>query len=402
MNCLDKVERGASFLDSWSQRIKGKGESVQGRVEDLSSRLVPASSSPYKLSESVVSLTPAQEIQAESIKWLWQGWLAAGKLAIIGGAPGCGKTTIALEIAAIVSRGGQYPDGSLCQLPGNVLIWSGEDDPADTLKPRLIASGADLSRCHFISSTIDREGSRPFDPARDMPALDASAERLGCVRLLIADPIVSAVAGDSHKNAEVRRSLQPIVDFARIHGCAVLGVTHFTKGTAGRDPIERITGSLAFAALARLVLVAARDSCDENGQRVLVRAKSNIGPDGGGFAYQLDMADVSDNDAELTSAHVIWGEQLEGSASKILAMVEQSADSCGEGGRGDARDFLMAQLRDHSVSVRDLKTAAGDCGISWRTLQRAKSELGVKAVKTGMAGGWMWELLREKRPKVAR
>jgi AAA domain len=118
-----------------------------------------------------------------------------------------------------------------------------------------------------------------------------SFPQLAAPRLLIVDPIVSAVTGDSHKGAEVRRALQPVVALAQCLGCAVLGITHFSTNTAGCDPTERITGSIAFAALARLVLVAAKVKVDEDDaqpRRVLVSAKSNIGPDDGGFSNSLD------------------------------------------------------------------------------------------------------------------
>ena len=176
---------------------------------------------------------------------------------------------------------------------GDVLIWSGED-AHPVLAARLEAMGADMRRVHFIDGISGSEGEA-FDPGRDMPLLETTAERLAAPRLLILDPIVSAVAGDSHKGAEVRRSLQPVVALAQRLGCAVVGVTHFSKGTAGRDPAERITGSIAFAALARLVLVAAKVQADEGDEprRVLVRAKSNIGPDDGGFAYSLDRVEVA-------------------------------------------------------------------------------------------------------------
>lgn len=126
---------------------------------------------------------------------------------------------------------------------GNAVIWSGEDDPKDTLVPRLMAANADLSRVHFVVDAIGPDGPRPFDPARDMPLLQSQVERLGDVRLIVVDPIVSAVAGDSHKNAEVRRGLQPLVDLASKIGACLVGITHFTKGTSGRDTTERVTGS---------------------------------------------------------------------------------------------------------------------------------------------------------------
>jgi putative DNA primase/helicase len=143
-------------------------------------------------------------------------------LTILGGAPGCGKTTIALSLAATVTRGGLWPDGSLCTQPGDVIVWSGED-PHGVTAARLTAAGAEMTRVHFIDGVSDGEA---FDPARDIPLLQSTVERLAAPRLLIVDPIVSAVAGDSHKGAEVRRSLQPVVDLAHQLGCAVLGITH--------------------------------------------------------------------------------------------------------------------------------------------------------------------------------
>ena len=102
---------------------------------------------------------------------------------------------------------------------------------------------------------------------------------------------MNAVAGDSHKNTETRRALQPLVELAASANAALLGITHFSKGTAGREPIERITGSIAFGALARVVMVAGKEAEKEDDdtppRRFLARAKSNIGPDEGGFAYEL-------------------------------------------------------------------------------------------------------------------
>ena len=109
-----------------------------------------------------------------------------------------------MKIAATVSNGARWPDNSKSPR-GEVLIWSGEDDSKDTLIPRLALAGADLEHVHFISTVTDSDGRRSFDPARDMAALRAQLSRIEHVHLLI-DPIVSAVAGDSHRNAEVRRS----------------------------------------------------------------------------------------------------------------------------------------------------------------------------------------------------
>jgi putative DNA primase/helicase len=220
------------------------------------------------------------------IDWIWRGYLARGKLELIAGAPESGKTTIAIDFGATVTRGGTWPDGSPAPA-GDVLIWSDEDDWTDTLLPRLIACGADLRRVYNIAAVVDEHGNKlPFDPARDIPVLLTAAKKHPALAMMIIDPVVSAITGDGHKNTEVRRGLQPISAMAEQLKIVVLGITHFTKGTSGKDPIERVTGSLAFGAAARLVMVTV--SPKEPGEkRCLIRGKSNIGPCGGGYKYEL-------------------------------------------------------------------------------------------------------------------
>jgi hypothetical protein len=239
-----------------------------------------------------VLLRSAADITPERLAWLWKSWLAQGKLGILAGPPpGYAKTTIAIAIAATVTIGGRWPDGSRADA-GDVIIWSGEDDVKDTLVPRLMAAGADRTKVHFIEGWSDRETRRAFDPATDADDLDeAIAACGGQVKLVIVDPIVSAVRGDSNGSSDVRRSRQPLVDMAMRRGCAVLGITHFSKGTAGRDPVERVTGSIAFGALARVVLAVGKMPDDQGGHRFLTIAKSNLGSDSGAFSYYVDVTE---------------------------------------------------------------------------------------------------------------
>lgn len=335
--------------------------------------------------EPGVRLIDGSSVEFEPVSWVWPGYLPAGMLTILGGAPGCGKTTMAMSMAATITTAGTWPCGRRVQRPGRVLIWSGED-PLPVLAARLAAAGADMDMVSFVGDLVD--GSA-FDPGRDMDRLTQAADQLKDIRLLIIDPVVSAVAGDSHKNAEVRRSLQPVIRLAAKVGCSVLGITHFTKGSTGRDPVERITGSLAFAALARMVLVAAKARSDDgtDGGRVLLRAKSNVGPDDGGWVYRLDRREVASG---VDGQWVIWGEPIEGTAREILAEAEPATGDDDPQGAVDA--FLRGLLADGPLPAKTVRSDADGAGYAWRTVQRAAQRLGVERQKVGMRGGWMWGL----------
>ena len=334
-----------------------------------------------------VILTCGTDLTPEPYRWLWQYWLAMGKLHILAGAPGQGKTTIALAMAATITIGGRWPDGSRCA-PGNVLIWSGEDDPADTLVPRLMAAGADRARCYFIEGAR-RDGELvPFDPARDLGQLLEAIEKIGGISLLVIDPVVSAVTGDSHKNTEVRRALQPLVDLAAKCDCAVLGITHFAKGGQGTDPAQRVVGSVAFTAVARVVMVAAKVKGDEEGQdtRILARSKSNIGPDDGGFQYHLEQSEPIPG---IHASHIAWGKAVEGTARELLT----DPDDGPQDDASDAVELLRSELdsvlwTSCDEAAKPLKAA----GFSKKQIWAASKKVGVERKKDGMKGGWMWRL----------
>jgi len=337
-------------------------------------------------SNDCVVLTNAATLTPEPTDWLWCGWLARGKLHILAGAPGQGKTTIALSFAATVSSGGKWPDMS--QSPqGKILIWSGEDDAADTLLPRLLASGADTSNIYFVQGSKRYGKLEPFDPSKDMEKLQEEAELLGNVKLIIVDPIVSAVSGDSHKNTEVRRALQPLVDLGQRLNAAVLGISHFAKGGQGNDPAQRVVGSIAFTAVARMVMVAAKvKSEDGQDRKVLARGKSNIGPDDGGFEFDLAQKEPIKG---ISASYVIWLAPLEGSARKLLSETDASdPDFVGT----DAKNFLIEILADGVTPVAEIEQQAENAGVSWSAVRRASSKLGVKKQKGGYQGAWYWSL----------
>lgn len=325
-------------------------------------------------------------MKPKPIDWLWRNWLPRGKLTLLAGQPGTGKTTIAMAVAATLTTGGRWPDGERCQA-GNVLIWSGEDDPTDTLVPRLLASGADVGRVHFIAHTrIDGGEPQPFDPATDMVALRAATDRIGNVRLIVLDPVSTAIQGDSHKNTEVRRGLQPVVDLATATNAAVLGISHLTKGDTGTDPMNRVIGSIAFVALARVVLVAAKiKGVDGVEKRILVRAKSNLGPDSGGFEYHLDMVQALPG---IDASRAAWGDAVAGTARELMAE-QPETDGRESEDQNDVVEMLKAELvadcwTDSALASKPLLAV----GFTKKQIWSGTKKLDVKRKKGGMHNGW--------------
>lgn len=318
-------------------------------------------------------------------------------LHILAGAPGCGKSTIGLAIAAILTSGRNWPDGTPCA-PGDVLIWSGEDGISNTLLPRFLASGGDPRRVHFIKNVIGPNGARPFDPAIDLPELLAAAQDIQDLCYVLVDPIVSAVTGDGHKNTEVRRSLQPLVDMAAELNVAMLGISHFSKGSSGRDPVERVIGSIAFGALSRLTLAAAKMQDDAGERRIFCRGKSNIGPDDGGWEYSLALTDVPGSPG-ICVTRVAWGAPLKGSARDLLAGAEEAIAPDQRTARDEAKDWLRDLLSVGTVKFKQVESDVRKAGFTMSTIRRAKNDLGIKAVKKGVswAAGqeieeWCWRL----------
>lgn len=333
-----------------------------------------------------VELIDAGTITPEPVRWLWQGWIARGKLHVIAGAPGTGKTTIALSLIASVTTCKPFPDGRTPTEPGRVLVWSGEDDPADTLVPRLLAAGADLARVQF-AGLVTEDGERyPFDPARDIPILAAALAGCDDVAMILIDPLVSAIAGDSHKNAEVRRGLQPLVDLAQRVDAALVGITHYSKGTQGRDPLERVTGSVAFAALARAVFGTVRQQSEDAAappSYLFARVKCSNGPDGGGFGYAFGQVDIGSG---ITANRVTWGAAVQGTARDLIGAAEVDPDDDGQ----DAVRLLRDLLANGPMPTKTVQSEAREAGIPWRTVQRAMRRAGVESHRQGFGMPALW------------
>jgi hypothetical protein len=347
-----------------------------------------------------INLVRMDSIEEEAITWLWEGFLPKATLTLLGGAIQAGKSTIAMSLAATVSNGGLWPDGTRCTMPGNVIFWSSEEVVKSVVKPRLMAVGANTSRILTIESSLDEHGEPcAFDPAQDIPLLRKAILDLGSVSLVIIDPMITAVSGDTNKANDVRRSLKPIVDLAEEFDCTVLGIHHLAKNSEGKSTNDRMLGSQAFAAMARIVLVAAKDENSDN--RVLAISKSNISKDNGGFNYTIEgVSFPSPKGKEIKTSRVLWGEALEGSSRTILASAEGEPNE-DTSKLGQAKQFLIESLTTQAVGSRELiKNAREGYGVSEKTLRRAKDILGIKAEHDpSFEGGWKWSLLTSNLPR---
>lgn len=197
--------------------------------------LPPLSSSPQKLQRRLISHR-ASDLKPEKLVWVWPGRIPEGKLVLLGGPPGLGKSQLTAFMSAVVSNGGLWPCGEGSTLPGDVIFMSAEDGIQDTIIPRLMAAGADTTRVHIVASATkpDGTGRKTFSLKTDVDLLEAKAKEIGCVRLIIVDPISAYMGGsDGNGNVETREVLEPLADMANRLRIAVVAVTHLNKGGSG-------------------------------------------------------------------------------------------------------------------------------------------------------------------------
>ena len=197
----------------------------------------------------------------------------------------------------------------------------------------------------FIKGVEEDGKSARFDPSRDMEALAEVCAELGGVNLIIIDPVVMIAKGDSHKNAETRKDLQPLADLAEQTQAAVIGIHHLTKRSEGADPVDRVSGSLAFGAAPRVIMLNALDPKGGAEPRgVLMRAKSNIGPSHGGYSFSAEQRPL-DDEPDISAQRILWGEYVDKSARDMLEEFEGKAKAAAEAKR-KAAEFVSEALAD--------------------------------------------------------
>ena len=328
--------------------------------------------------------TLLSEVEPERIEWLWPGRIPLGKLTVLDGDPGLGKSAMTLDIAARVSAGLELPDGERCE-PAGVLLMSAEDGLADTIRPRLDAAGADTKRILALTTKTDQQGAEQMvSIPEDLPLIEREIQRMGA-RLVVVDPLMAFLSGDtnSHKDQDVRRALAPLASLAQRTGAAVLIVRHLNKAGGG-NTLYRGGGSIGIIGAARAALVVAEDPEDPE-RRILAHNKQNLCKPVASLAFAVETA-------PNRAARIAWRGQSELSASQIL---RPPVDEEEKSALSEAKEFLQDELRDGPMAAKQVKKNARDADIAERTLKRAKQELRVGSKKEG-DGSWTWSLPSEE------
>jgi len=334
---------------------------------------------------------PLSAVEPEALRWLWPGRVPAGKLTILDGDPGLGKSTLALDLAARVSRGLPMPDGSPTEA-GAVLLFTAEDGLADTVRPRLDALGADVAQVYAMVGASNGGERRDVVFPTHSDALAARIVDLGA-RLVILDPLVCYLLGTTNTrvDAEMRQALAPLAHVAETTGAALVVIRHLNK-SAGTQAIYRGGGSIGIVGQARSALLVAKDPEDES-RRVLAVVKSNNAPLAPSLGFELVGASNG-------AARVEW---LGESHHRADALVAPPAGASERGELAEAVDFLRDLLTDGERTAKEVEREARAAGVSDATLRRARQVAGVQSRRAGgIAGQGVWLLSCPSKPPVER
>lgn len=332
-------------------------------------------------------------VAPQQVSWLWPGRVPLGRLTLLVGRPGEGKSFLTAYMAAQVSLGANWPDGTPCPC-GSAILMSAEDDPGDTLRPRLDALGADVQKIHYLEGVIRTDQSGPQEQAislTDIEAIEKALQATPDCKLVIVDPIGSYLGSgtDAHRDNEVRAMLAPLADLARKYDAAVVLVAHRRKST-GSHADDLVLGSRAFTGIARSVLHLASDPNDGD-RRLLVAGKNNLAQKPDGLAFKIDGQ----------PARIEWEEDPVDMDATDLLMLEE----CRSGSPGPppdeldrAKQWLPGKLASGPRPAKELFGSWRAEDGSERTLTRAKKELGVTHFRKENCSWWQLPAKCAKRP----
>jgi putative DNA primase/helicase len=341
------------------------------------------------LTESLLVVT-ASEIQPELIEWLWEDRIPFGKLTLFSGNPDLGKSLVTLDIAGRATTGRDWPDGENAAPPCDALILTAEDDPRDTIVPRLMACGANLKRVHFLTSTIKTNGkrqqsAREFQLDEDVQLLNQHLLRHPEIRLVIIDPISNYLGGASiNKEQEVRRVLSPLAKVMADTGCAGITVGHFNK-SLGVSAIHKTGGAVGLVGIQRMAWGFIR-SPDDADVTLMLRVKGNLSKSKGGLRYRIKTRQVSIVGQNVEQPIISWDGPTEETADGTLSVESDP----GEGKIRSAMRWVKAALTEGPRRATDIYKEAQVDGFVVSTVRTASERIGVD--KANVRGEWYWDL----------
>lgn len=321
------------------------------------------------------------DVKPEPVTWLWPGRIPMGKVTLLDGDPGLGKSCITCDLAARVSTGSVMPDGSQTQ-PGGAVILTLEDGLADTVVPRLTVAGADLAKIITVQGVKSKDGKLRVPTVEDVEALARACQQVKA-KIVIIDPLMAYLPSqrNSWRDQDVRQALAPLAKMAEEIGVAAVVIRHLNK-SGGSQSIYRGGGSIGIIGAARSALLVAKDPESED-RRVLAAIKNNLAPIPSSLTFHLDTV----NEA----ARIVWEGVSSHSADALLAApVSQEEKSATE----EAVEFLQTILEKGPVEPKQVLEAAKKAGIAERTLKRAKDLAGVVSKRAGFGEGskWFWSV----------
>ena len=313
-----------------------------------------------------LKLIKMSEIESQEIKWLWYPFIPYGKLTIIQGDPGDGKTTLVLNLAAKLSNGIGIDEAMQVSEPINIIYQTAEDGLADTVKPRLEAAEANCERILVIDES--EKSLSMVDERLEQAIINTNA------RLLILDPIQAYLGGgmDMNRANEARDMTKKLGLLAEKHKCAIVLIGHMNKA-GGNKAAYRGMGSIDFFAVARSVLLVGRVE-EQLNTRAVVQIKNNLAPFGHSKAF------------ELNESGFRWLGDYEITADELLGGIASKANKMEQ-----AKQLLRGLAETNNVMhSKEIFSLADEEGISKRTLENAKKELNIRAKKIN--NSWYWEL----------
>jgi putative DNA primase/helicase len=328
------------------------------------------------------------EAEMKKVDWLWSNHLARGKITMLAGDSAMGKSQISINLAAALTKGGTWPDGD--EAPsGSVIFLTAEDAIDDTVAPRLVAAGADLSRVCFLKCVRVDGQPRSFSVQNHMELIAQKARDLGDVAMVVIDPITAYLGSDidSHRISDVRAALLPLEKFAEEMNIAVLCITHPPKSPSLKA-LNFIAGSGAFTHAPRLAFIVIEDP-DAPGRKLLLAIKNTLGRKADGMGYSIVSAFVGPGDSILTS-RIEWDDRpVYMDADEVLrAHAEKNKAKA----RDEAESFLRTKMEPgESYPAADIFKQAAAAGIAERTLRRARRDVGIKKAKNGFGGKMWWK-----------